>query len=321
MKNKFIILYTIFISCIYAFALSFFGYNMFKEFNIAKEYPEYIPNSLIISNSFKVAFLMILAATILTFIVIIFTKDDDQDNNENEPEDNNAEPDNIENNLESLEVTPSVEENDVQKPEIEKPEIVENNNDDNQKNHESDSTSKLPSEEFNPIPINPEGLFSPITGFGWESYLLTRLDGELKRAISSEFDLALFIICLPEIERESAIIQEICNYLTVQFQFKDLIFEYQNDCFVTIKTNMNLDDALTLADKLHFEINNILEKIEKKCYIGISTRTIRIISGERLLNEAYEALKHAKEDEENPIIAFRANAEKYLKLIQKQNEM
>ena len=34
--------------------------------------------------------------------------------------------------------------------------------------------------------------------------------------------------------------------------------------------------------------------------------------------EATEALKHALEDENNPIIAFRANAEKYRKMMQEK---
>ena len=38
-------------------------------------------------------------------------------------------------------------------------------------------------------------------------------------------------------------------------------------------------------DKIYADINKILSSTEYKLYIGITSRTIRIISGERLLKE------------------------------------
>ena len=77
---------------------------------------------------------------------------------------------------------------------------------------------------------------------------------------------------------------------------------------------MNLDDALNFADKIHAEISQIIE--QKDCYIGISTRSIRIVSGERLLNEAWAAVEHAKQEEDSPIIAFRVDAERYRQFLE-----
>ena len=62
----------------------------------------------------------------------------------------------------------------------------------------------------------------------------------------------------------------------------------------------------------------IVDITKEKCYIGVSTRSIRMISAERIITEAYEALKHAHEDEENPIIGFRVNAEKYMEMMKNQ---
>lgn len=178
----------------------------------------------------------------------------------------------------------------------------------------------LPSDEIKPQEIkindnNPYGLFSPKTGIGWESYLLTRLDNELNRAISLESDLAVFVIKVEEIEKDKQKLKEICDYLISQFQFKDMLFEYKENCIVALKTSINLDEAINLADKLHSDIEDISSL---KCYIGISTRTIRIITGERLLQEATEALQHAQEEKDAPIIAFRANAEKYREFLEKE---
>ena len=181
--------------------------------------------------------------------------------------------------------------------------------------------AELPSNAVKPMEIeqtdnNPYGLFSPKSGIGWESYLLTRLDNELNRATSSEFDLAVFIIKIQDIEKDDEKLKQVCDYLTIQFQFKDMLFEYKEDCIVAIKISMSLDDAITFADKLHSDIEDITADT---CYIGISTRTIRIISGERLLQEAEEALNHAQEEKDTPIIAFRANAEKYRQYLEQKN--
>lgn len=174
-----------------------------------------------------------------------------------------------------------------------------------------------PVEEVKPMVIKenenktPEGLFSSETGLGWEQYLKPRLENELNRAISSEVDLALFLIKIPCIEKSSAVFKEICEYLTVQFQFKDLLFEYKEDSIAAIKINTDVDEALSFAEKLQADINEMLKDYPSKCYIGISTRTVRMMSAERLLKETDEALIHAQEDDDCQIIAFRADAIKY----------
>ena len=156
----------------------------------------------------------------------------------------------------------------------------------------------------------PEGLFSPDTGFGWESYLLTRLDNELNRATASEIDLGLFIIKIAGVSRKDEITKKICDVISSHFQFKDLIFEYKNDSYVGLKIGSNSEQAFNFAQKLYVDLANVLNG-RAKIYIGVSTKTIRIISGERLLKEADEALIHAQEDEDSPVVAFRANADKY----------
>ena len=56
---------------------------------------------------------------------------------------------------------------------------------------------------------DPMGLFSGISGFGWESYFEPRLDSELVRATSSEQDVSLFIITLPELNKRSKAAEEV----------------------------------------------------------------------------------------------------------------
>ena len=179
---------------------------------------------------------------------------------------------------------------------------------------------ELPSHDIEPVELeeaqSEKGLFSPDTGFGWESYLMTRMENELKRATASELDLALFVIKLKGLSRTDPAMKTICEYLTVEFQFKDLLFEYKDDSVCALKISMNIDDAISLGEKLVEEIKKIWGDDSARVYVGISTRSIRIVSGERLLKEADEAVIHAMEDDDCPVVGFRADAVKYRKFIE-----
>lgn len=174
--------------------------------------------------------------------------------------------------------------------------------------------AKLPVDEVAPAEtdIPPSGLFDPETGIGWESYLLTRLNNEIDRATASEIDLSLFVVKLPEVDMKSDVFKNVCNYLAIQFQFKDLLFEHKNDSIIAIKISMNVDEALNLADKLYSDICNILNN--RNCRIGISSRSIRMVTGERLILEAEQAIEHT--DANSPVIAFRVDSEKYRQLME-----
>lgn len=179
---------------------------------------------------------------------------------------------------------------------------------------------KLPYEEYTPAAITSETSepYNPDSGISWEKYLKERLETELSRAISSETDLSLFVFQIPEVEHTSELFNNICKYLTIQFEYKDLLFEYKDNCIVAIKIGMKLDDALTFCDKVHADIKSLIE--DKECYIGISTRSVRMVSTERLLLEAEEALKHAKDEPASPVVAFRVDAEKYREYMEKNQD-
>ncbi len=170
--------------------------------------------------------------------------------------------------------------------------------------------AKLPVDEVKPE--SPSGLYNSETGISWESYLSTRLNNEIDRATASEIDLSLFIIKLPGIMKNSEIFKNVCNYLVIQFQFKDLLFEFKEDSIVAIKISMNVDEALKLAEKLHHDIKNIINNND--CRIGISSRSIRMVGGDRLIMEAEQAIEHS--DQSSPVIAFRVDSEKYRHLME-----
>lgn len=343
MKKRFVLIYSIFIILIYLLALFNFGFTIYTEYANSMSDPLYIFSTEKILSSLEKSFFIILFATILTFIILFFSyksyntkKVDSKNSNENDEieedeeiieqeqieEDDSIEIDNSE--IEIINESNSAEESEIKIAE-ETFENDQNIEDDKEEKISAEDTNKvevlLPSEEIKPIQSDSSvHIFSPKTGFCFESYLESRLDNELNRAIASEFDLSLFVFRIPSIQLDynNETLQKVCKYLTTEFQFKDLLFEYDEECLIGIKNNMNLDTALTFADKLYSDITEIVKENDLKCYIGISTRTVRIITGKRLITEATEALKHALEDENNPIIAFRANAEKYRKMMQEK---
>lgn len=157
--------------------------------------------------------------------------------------------------------------------------------------------------------------FSPVTGFGWEQNFKLRLDSELVRAASSELDLSLFIIKIMGLKFTDTAASAICEYLLEEFQFRDMIFEFGEDGFAVIKTDMSIEQAENLAGLIHTKLLQLIAGYDSKsalaCYIGISSRSIRMLSAERLIMEAREALNHSIEDKDSPITGFHVDIEKY----------
>ena len=171
------------------------------------------------------------------------------------------------------------------------------------------------SEEYNDVKassfgtVNAEaiekvrGLYSPITGISWQEYLPEYLESELRRAASSE--------------QESMIGKKISALLIDFIKFRDMIFEFDNNGFAAILQDTNLDEAMKKAEEIYKGTKNILTEydISKSVSIGITTRTSRLISSGRMIEEAQAAVNRAINNNEDPIVAFRVNPEKYREFI------
>ena len=155
--------------------------------------------------------------------------------------------------------------------------------------------------------------YSTETGFGSEIDLQPKLEKEISLSASNEQDLALFMIKLPLIERKSEAFIKICRLLSSVFQLNDMIFELEQDGFAIIDQNKDIEKALENADLIYAELVAILNQYDLniKPLIGISSRSLRLISADRIITEAKQALIHAEEDKESPIVAFRVNPDKY----------
>ena len=208
MKKRFVIIYSIFIVLIYLLALFNFGFTLYTEYANSMADPLYIFSTEKILSSLEKSFFIILFATILTFVILFFSyksyntkKVDSKDSNENDEteedeqiieeeqgeEDDSNEIDNSE--IEIIDDSTSTEETEIEEETLENNQNVEDNEEAKEEIC-AEETNKvevvLPSEEIKPTQSDSSvHIFSPKTGFCFESYLESRLDNELNRAIAS----------------------------------------------------------------------------------------------------------------------------------------
>lgn len=145
--------------------------------------------------------------------------------------------------------------------------------------------------------------------------LTIALENELVDAIANGQDLAALIIQLHGVTADSMPVTQLKKLLTDRLGRQGIIGEH-NAALALIIKNTTLDTAIAFAQSLNNAISVILQRSGQsaRTAIGISARAFRMINADRLLTEAEQAALHA--DDENPVIAFRANPEKYKEYLQ-----
>ena len=167
----------------------------------------------------------------------------------------------------------------------------------------------------------PVGLYSPRTGIGWEKYIIDRLNSELHRCSSSEQDLTLAIIEFTDLTNDKMLKQSAEEAISF-FTSRDLLFEYGRWGFAALIPDTSLEASITKSKKYS---RRMLDKFpgghdnSLGIYIGLTSRSGRLLDAHRLLLEAKTALKKAKSDPKSPIIAFKSNPEKYREFISKRS--
>jgi hypothetical protein len=160
------------------------------------------------------------------------------------------------------------------------------------------------------------GLFSPLSGLGWESYLADRLEAEISRSASFEQDLSFLLISFEGTAPEKPEYRATAAAIAEFFSFKDLAFERGPDGFAVILPNIDADHALRMADEFLKKLSTKLAATRDPLdylpvFMGISSRSGRLVDSTRIGREAEAALKKAREEQDSHIVAFKPDPDKY----------
>ena len=162
----------------------------------------------------------------------------------------------------------------------------------------------------------PGGLFSPLSGLGWESYLEHRLDAELSRAASFEQDLSILFIRGAGLAPGQADYGITARAIADFFSFRDLAFERGPDGFAVILPNIDAEHGLRMAEEFRRKLNQAFTGNRDRqggpvLAMGLSSRAGRLVDSDRVCQEADIALRKAASDSESHIMAFRPDPDRY----------
>lgn len=175
-----------------------------------------------------------------------------------------------------------------------------------------------------PAPAPSEGLprratiYREDSGLVYRDYLESRLRSEIERAAASDQDVVLAIIALDDaasLANVDAVNAAIAQRLRDSFPYRDLAFEYDRG-FAVIIPDINLDKAiLRLEDFRQAVAAAPVEGQPVTVSVGIGARNGRLIGDETLLKEAAQSLAKAIRDGRNQVVAFRADPDKFRRVL------
>ncbi len=162
----------------------------------------------------------------------------------------------------------------------------------------------------------PIGLFDPDTTLGWESYLRERLGSELRRAASFEQDMVLLIASYDTCMRESEEYRLFAKTSKDFFSFNDMAFLFGESAVAIILPNIDIDRAVRMSEELLKKITFIVQGKAQalqylELFMGLSSRSGRLVDADRIIAEALAALKKARGERDTHIMAFRPDPEKF----------
>ena len=162
--------------------------------------------------------------------------------------------------------------------------------------------------------FHDEMMYTPDSMLCFEEYFPERLDNELRRAASFDQDLVLaFLRCKTGRNHKNFInlAEKVRNY----FSFHDLLFEYSDDIIAIILPNNDIDEGITHLSEFQKGLVFSGDKCDFSISAGLSSRNGRLISHDRIINEALSALKKAESEHDTPIVGFRPDPGKYRSFI------
>lgn len=280
-------------------------------------------NIIILSSNkiFKIAlrtFIIILICTIAIFLVILFIHQKEKNNHF----DFSEQDDDIKEDYNEVELF----DDNVEKPFVEKNDSDFSNslnNEDfsfeitNDNNYEEDSDNSLKnSNNVENIKDSDDIHKSLFTGFIKDEYITEILNAELKNASKAEQDLSIIILRIKKLFHSDPLTKEILPTLNKIFKDAYKTFEFGEDGYLIILNN-DILFSIKFAEKMFNDFYPEYKKlnIENEIGIGVSSKSQRLVSAERIMNEASHATEKAFDETDLPIIAFKVNPDKYNQLI------
>ena len=162
---------------------------------------------------------------------------------------------------------------------------------------------------------------SPATGLKMQSALSKNLGEKIKQSLNEKKELTLALLKINNLDRGNAISNKLVEILKNDISETAEIFEYNSDGYAIILYNEDLSLCAETFDKIYENMTSYLRENNStnEVVIGLSSVSGRNVDPQRLETEAAQALSHALEDPDSPIIAFRANPQKYKEYIESKN--
>lgn len=156
---------------------------------------------------------------------------------------------------------------------------------------------------------------SQITNLSLQSSLEESLDA----AIESDSNTTLSLIKINGLDRGNYLSQTIVSIIKNATNTSRL-FEYKADSYAAI-VQTDLQETVDNFEGIYNKIADFLKdnNAVNEVSVGISSASGRSIKAERLILEASQALDYASQDPDSPIVAFRANPEKYKEYMESNN--
>ncbi|MCL1994543.1 MAG: hypothetical protein FWG66_16485 [Spirochaetes bacterium] len=162
-----------------------------------------------------------------------------------------------------------------------------------------------------------KGLYSPRANIGWEEHASDKLEAELHRCSSSELDLILVAMEFKSIS-DDGFLKMFASDAAVFFGGRDVLFEKGDRGIFAITPSVSLEKGVAMAEQFHKQVSERYSHALSAgdLHIGITSRRERLVTAERMMIEANEALRRAKA-ENVPILAFKSDPDKYRAFISK----
>lgn len=184
-----------------------------------------------------------------------------------------------------------------------------------EENTEAPAIEQAPSSS-EPLEAENDENLSPITNLLVQSSLEEKLDESIA---AGNKNTTLILLKINGLDRGNSLSERVIEILKNSIADTQL-FEYKSDAYAILAKDKDLQSAVDIFEEVYNTISDFLKNnnTTNEVSIGISSVNERNIKAERIILEANQALDYASQDPDSPIVAFRANPQKYQDFIENQ---